>query len=122
MPRENRNTMSDRNAKRPSNAEAEPGFFKARTAWLLRRRKRGGFRSKEASNYTGLSCSTLNKLRCSGGGPRFAKIGRRVVYDVVDLNSWLANHLKTSTSDASVNQHTAAAPKLPRRSLKLMPC
>ena len=55
---------------------------------------------KGASDYTGLSCSTLNKLRCSGEGPRFAKIGRRVVYDVVDLNSWLAKHLKMSTSDA----------------------
>jgi predicted DNA-binding transcriptional regulator AlpA len=53
---------------------------------------------KEASNYTGLSCSTLNKLRCSGQGPRFAKVGRRVVYDVADLDSWLAKHLKTSTS------------------------
>ncbi len=54
---------------------------------------------KEASNYTGLSCSTLNKLRCSGRGPRFAKIGRRVLYDISDLESWLAKHLKKSTSD-----------------------
>jgi predicted DNA-binding transcriptional regulator AlpA len=54
---------------------------------------------KEASIYTGLSFSTLNKLRCSGQGPRFAKIGRRVVYDVADLASWLAKHLKRSTSD-----------------------
>ena len=54
---------------------------------------------KEASYYTGLSCSTLNWLRCiSSQGPRFAKIGRRVLYDVADLDSWLAKHLKTNTS------------------------
>jgi predicted DNA-binding transcriptional regulator AlpA len=54
---------------------------------------------KEAAYHTGLSCSTLNKLRCSGQGPRFAKIGRRVVYGVADLDAWLAKHLKRSTSD-----------------------
>jgi len=52
---------------------------------------------KEAAYHTGLSCSTLNKL--SGQGPRFAKIGRRVVYGVADLDAWLAKHLKTSTSE-----------------------
>jgi len=54
---------------------------------------------KEAAYHTGLSFSTLNKLRCSGQGPRFAKVGRRVVYDVTDLDAWLAKHLKTSTSE-----------------------
>ena len=53
---------------------------------------------KEAAWHTGLSCSTLNKYRCSGQGPRFAKIGRRVLYDIADLDAWLAKHLKTSTS------------------------
>ena len=53
---------------------------------------------KEAAWHTGLSCSTLNKLRCSGQGPRFPKIGRRVLYDFADLDSWIAKHLKTSTS------------------------
>ena len=54
---------------------------------------------KEAAYHTGLSCSSLNKLRCTGQGPRFAKIGRRVVYGVADLDAWLAKHLKTSTSE-----------------------
>ena len=82
MPRENRNTMTAHNSKRPSHAGQRH------------------LSVKEASNYTGLSHSTLNKLRCSGGGPRFAKIGRRVLYDIADLDSWIATHLKISTSNS----------------------
>ena len=97
MPRENRNTMSARNPKRPANAGRNPDSYDGVVSPSQQTRR---LSVKEASNYTGLSFSTLNKLRCSGQGPRFAKIGRRVVYDVADLDSWLAKHLKTSTSDS----------------------
>ncbi|MBJ7542332.1 helix-turn-helix domain-containing protein [Rhodomicrobium udaipurense] len=51
------------------------------------RRKLG---TKEASEYSGVSVSTLTKLRClSSNGPRFAKLGRRVVYDPQDLDNWI---------------------------------
>jgi hypothetical protein len=44
--------------------------------------------------------STLAKLRCYGGGPRFAKAGPRlVIYDKADLDAWLASRLCHSTSD-----------------------
>jgi hypothetical protein len=39
----------------------------------------------EAAKYLGLSASTLSKLRVFGGGPKFHKLGRRVVYDTRDL-------------------------------------
>jgi hypothetical protein len=52
-----------------------------------------------AATYLGLSVSTLNKLRVFGGGPVFLKLGRRVVYDVVDLDAWRASKRRTSTSD-----------------------
>ena len=95
MPRENRNTMSAHNPKRDLNAEQNN---RDKIASALPQARR--LSVKEASYYTGLSSSTLNKLRCSSSqGPRFAKIGRRVVYDVLDLDAWLAKHLKTSTSD-----------------------
>ena len=42
-----------------------------------------------AASYTGLSASTLSKLRVFGGGPAFLKLGRRVAYDVKDLDEWL---------------------------------
>lgn len=52
----------------------------------------------EAASYCGSSASTFAKLRLYGGGPVFLKIGRRVVYDVEDLDAWLAMHRRTSTS------------------------
>lgn len=57
-------------------------------------------RTQMAATYLGVAASTLNKLRCSGGGPRFAKLGPRlVVYDRADLDAWVANSLYRSTSD-----------------------
>jgi hypothetical protein len=53
-----------------------------------------------AAAYVGLSASTLNKLRVFGGGPAFLKLGRRVVYDVRDLDQWLSNRRRQSTSEA----------------------
>jgi predicted DNA-binding transcriptional regulator AlpA len=52
-----------------------------------------------AADHVGLSVSTLNKLRVFGGGPVFLKLGRRVAYDVADLDAWLASKRRTSTSD-----------------------
>jgi hypothetical protein len=53
----------------------------------------------QAASYTCLSASTLNKLRVFGGGPLFLKLGRRVVYDVADLDAWLDARRRRSTSD-----------------------
>jgi hypothetical protein len=44
---------------------------------------------KEAAVYLRLSASTLNRLRVSGGGPRYAKLAGKVLYDVVDLDVWI---------------------------------
>ena len=54
----------------------------------------------EAAAYVGLSASTLNKLRVFGGGPVFLKLGRRVAYDVSDLDAWLSERRRRSTSDS----------------------
>ncbi|MFN3859650.1 MAG: helix-turn-helix transcriptional regulator [Caulobacter sp.] len=52
-----------------------------------------------AAEHLGLSVSTLNKLRVFGGGPVFLKLGRRVVYDLADLDRWLETKRRRSTSD-----------------------
>jgi predicted DNA-binding transcriptional regulator AlpA len=52
-----------------------------------------------AAAYCGSSASTLAKLRLYGGGPTFIKLGRRVVYDPIDLDLWLAAHRRNSTSE-----------------------
>jgi predicted DNA-binding transcriptional regulator AlpA len=36
-----------------------------------------------------LSASTLTKLRLTGGGPRYLKLGRRVVYSRAALLDWM---------------------------------
>jgi hypothetical protein len=51
-----------------------------------------------AAQYIGLTKSTMNKLRVYGGGPRFIKARRRVLYDRADLNTWLEGMKHTSTS------------------------
>jgi predicted DNA-binding transcriptional regulator AlpA len=51
-----------------------------------------------AAIYLGLSASTLNKLRCTGAGPIYFKLGRAVRYDPQELDQWLAAHRIGSTS------------------------
>ena len=58
----------------------------------------------EAADYTGISVSTLNKLRVFGGGSVYTKVGRRVVYEAVDLDAWLAAKRRTSTSDVGTGK------------------
>jgi Helix-turn-helix domain len=62
------------------------------------------FDTATAANYCGSSASTFEKLRLSGGGPLYAKIGRRVVYDPADLDSWLLSLRRRSTSDLPAPQ------------------
>ena len=54
-------------------------------------------RVKEAASYVGLSKSSLDKLRCFGGGPRFFKLGRAVIYDVADLDVWVSERARSNT-------------------------
>jgi predicted DNA-binding transcriptional regulator AlpA len=53
----------------------------------------------EAAQSLGISASTLSKLRVFGGGPKFHKLGRRVVYDIRDLDDWFEARQRSSTSD-----------------------
>jgi excisionase family DNA binding protein len=57
-----------------------------------------------AAEYLGLGKSTLDKLRVTGGGRNYFKVGERVVYDPDDLDAWLEQHKRSSTS-----QNTATA-------------
>ena len=54
----------------------------------------------EAASYTNLSKSSLNKLRVYGGGPLYIKVGARVVYDRIDLDTWLIGKKVANTSQA----------------------
>ena len=54
---------------------------------------------KAAAGYIGMSVSFLQKDRMNGvlsgrqPGPRYAKLGKRVVYLREDLDAWLNAHL-----------------------------
>lgn len=56
-------------------------------------------RTADAAAYCGSCASTFEKLRLYGGGPPYSKLGRRVVYNVDDLDAWLAANKRRSTSD-----------------------
>jgi predicted DNA-binding transcriptional regulator AlpA len=46
-----------------------------------------------------LSRSTLTKRRLTGDGPKYLKLGRRVVYSRRDLEAWARAQERSSTSD-----------------------
>jgi excisionase family DNA binding protein len=58
----------------------------------------------DAAAYTGVSRSTLEKLRVFGGGPRYLKLGRLVRYRQADLEEWLSLRAVSSTSDRALKQ------------------
>lgn len=58
--------------------------------------------ASEAARFLGLAPSTLAKLRLSGHGPVYCKLGRRVVYRREDLAAWLESRLVRNTTDADV--------------------
>ncbi len=62
----------------------------------------------EAAAYLRLSPRTLEKQRVIGGGPRFRKFGRRVMYAVIDLDAWADSRSFEATSDPEyAEQHSA---------------
>lgn len=70
----------------------------------------------EAGRFVGLSGRTLEKHRTYGTGPRYSKLGGRVVYSLTDLQAWVELGAKESTSDPGAGtvlpakRHAAVAP------------
>jgi predicted DNA-binding transcriptional regulator AlpA len=56
-------------------------------------------RTDPAAKYCGSTKSTFEKYRLTGEGPAYIKLGRVVVYDIEDLNTWLTSHRRMSTSE-----------------------
>lgn len=52
-----------------------------------------------AAAFVGVSPRTLQKWRVVGGGPLFLKLGRSVRYAVADLEAFLSQRRRRSTSD-----------------------
>ncbi|GAO24333.1 transcriptional regulator [Alicycliphilus sp. B1] len=62
----------------------------------------------EAAEYLRLSPRTLEKQRVLGGGPKFRKFGRRVMYAVTDLDAWAEDRSYETTSDPEYAEFHAA--------------
>jgi hypothetical protein len=61
----------------------------------------------EAAAFLRLSPRTLEKQRVIGGGPRFRKFGRRVMYAVADLEAWADARSFEATYDPEYAAHRA---------------
>ena len=58
-------------------------------------------KTEHAAAYTGLAPATLERLRCTGGGPRFVRYGRKAVrYLIADLDAFMAARTVGSTSES----------------------
>jgi hypothetical protein len=56
-------------------------------------------RVEGAAAHLSIGVGTLNKLRTYGGGPKYAKLGAVVVYDLADLDRWARERKVRSTSE-----------------------
>jgi predicted DNA-binding transcriptional regulator AlpA len=57
--------------------------------------------TKEVAQLLGISKSTVEKHRCHGTGPKYSKLGRKVVYAPADVNEWIRQNARRSTSGPS---------------------
>ena len=66
-------------------------------------------RTPDAARLLDLSPRTLEKQRVIGGGPRFHKFGRRVMYALADLESWAGERSFETTFDPEyIDRHPGA--------------
>ena len=59
---------------------------------------------RAAADWLGISLIYLQRLRTNGVGPRYSRLGRRVIYRTADLDSFL---IQTQTKE--VHRSEAAA-------------
>mgnify|MGYP001590584445 CR=1 FL=1 len=59
-------------------------------------------RVKQAAAYVGVSKSYLDKARCYGGGPTYAKLGTTVIYRSEDLDAWVAESRRPANDNGKL--------------------
>jgi predicted DNA-binding transcriptional regulator AlpA len=64
-------------------------------------------RVRQAAQYVGLSKSFLDKARCYGTGPAYAKLGATVVYATEDLDAWVAANRRMPVNDNAQERKAA---------------
>lgn len=56
---------------------------------------------RDAAEFLGVSVKTMQSWRAKGEGPRFAKFGRAVRYNVKELTDWAESQQHTSTASVT---------------------
>jgi hypothetical protein len=56
-------------------------------------------RTNQMPEYTGVASSTWAKKRLTGVSPPYLKCGKIILYRRIDVDEWLVNQRRTSTSD-----------------------
>jgi len=64
--------------------------------------QRGRLRTPEAAAHLRVSKSLLEKLRVSGRGPEYQKLGKIVTYTLEALDSWANARKRNSTSEPTI--------------------
>jgi len=59
----------------------------------------GMLTTQQAAEKLGLKKTTLEALRCRGGGPVFVKYAKAIRYTVDALDTYIREHTRTSTSE-----------------------
>lgn len=59
-------------------------------------------RVKQAAAYVGVSKSYLDKARCYGGGPTYAKLGTTVIYRSEDLDAWVTANRQPANNNGKL--------------------
>ncbi len=60
----------------------------------------------QAAEFLGIQKNTLEVWRCYKKGPKYSKIGRRVLYDIKDLEEYFQeNNVHTCDSIMQTNQY-----------------
>jgi predicted site-specific integrase-resolvase len=63
----------------------------------------------EVAERWGFSPRTLENWRCRGEGPRFLKIGGKVVYRLEDVEAFEQNQLRAKTASSGGRKRRAAS-------------
>jgi predicted DNA-binding transcriptional regulator AlpA len=59
------------------------------------------FDEAQVSQLTGRGIATLQKDRVRGTGPQYVKLGRHVRYRPADVEAWIAQRIRQSTSEGA---------------------
>ena len=54
---------------------------------------------RQAADFIGISKSSLDKQRLSGKGPRYLRVGSRILYRRDDIDAWLSRFEQSSTAE-----------------------